>query len=251
MAEELTISLTQKILAIGQNLADACDRLRFSSLVDCVYNPLIYAARPWRIYIERFVKPGTVLMLGMNPGPFGMAQTGVPFGDIPSVRDWMGIQAEVDQPPRVHPKRPIQGFNCRRVEGSGKRLWGYFSSLYPDPQDFFQRCSVLNYCPLVFMDANGANLTPDKLARPDREKLLAICDHALKEIVTILQPRALVGIGAFARLCLDRVVLSAAEPLATLPRLTITHPSPANPRANRGWDADVQASLAAAGLWPL
>jgi len=42
----------------------------------------------------------------MNPGPWGMAQTGVPFGEINAVKDWLGINAEVDKPQKQHPKRP-------------------------------------------------------------------------------------------------------------------------------------------------
>ena len=32
------------------------------------------------------------VFLGMNPGLWGMAQTGVPFGTVSLVRDWMGIE---------------------------------------------------------------------------------------------------------------------------------------------------------------
>ena len=34
-----------------------------------------------------------VVFLGMNPGPFGMAQVGVPFGEVAAVRDWLRIDA--------------------------------------------------------------------------------------------------------------------------------------------------------------
>ena len=47
-----------------------------------------------------------------NPGPYGMAQTGVPFGEIPAVRDWMGISGLVGKPDPEHPK-----FHGHHLEG--------------------------------------------------------------------------------------------------------------------------------------
>ena len=46
-----------------------------------------------------------MIFLGMHPGPWGMAQIGVPFGEIPAVRDWMGISTTVDKPPVEHRRR--------------------------------------------------------------------------------------------------------------------------------------------------
>ena len=42
-----------------------------------------------------------------KPGPFGMAQTGIPFGEIEHVRDWIGVSCAVDKPKNEHPKRLI------------------------------------------------------------------------------------------------------------------------------------------------
>jgi single-strand selective monofunctional uracil DNA glycosylase len=67
------------------------EKLRFAPPVTHVYNPLTYA---WQR--ARGISGGAsaarakeVVFLGMNPGPFGMAQTGVPFGEVAAVRDWM------------------------------------------------------------------------------------------------------------------------------------------------------------------
>ena len=120
-------------------------------------------------------------MLGMNPGPWGMAQTGVPFGEIPAVRDWMGISSVVDKPGNEHPKRPVEGFACERSEVSGRRLWGLFSEKFPNPEDFFRDHFVANYCPLVWMGETGKNITPDKLPKVE----MAPVD--LMTIVKILQ----------------------------------------------------------------
>lgn len=57
----------------------ACLRtLTFRDPVRYVYNPLEYAWDTHRLYAEKYCHSGqSVLFLGMNPGPFGMAQTGV------------------------------------------------------------------------------------------------------------------------------------------------------------------------------
>ena len=57
-----------------------------------VYNPLVYARVPHGHTSSVGVRGAEdVLLVGMNPGPFGMAQTGVPFGDVAMVRDFLGI----------------------------------------------------------------------------------------------------------------------------------------------------------------
>jgi single-strand selective monofunctional uracil DNA glycosylase len=181
----------------------------------------------------------------MNPGPFGMAQTGVPFGDVAMVRGWLGIEGAVGRPAREHPARPVLGFGCPRSEVSGTRLWGWARDRFGTPEKFFRRFFVLNYCPLAFLEESGRNRTPDRLPPAERAPLFAACDRALRASLEALRPRAVVGVGRFAA---DR----AAQALAglDLPVGTILHPSPANPGANRNWEETVEGQLAAMGLWP-
>ena len=226
------------------DLVAALRPLRFSAPVTHVYDPLEYARAPWDRYVQRWGQPPReVLLLGMNPGPFGMAQTGVPFGDVGMVRDWLGIEAPVGKPPHEHPKRPIAGFACGRGEVSGARLWGFFRDTFGTPERFFARFFVANYCPLVFMEESGRNLTPDKLPPAERAPLFAACDEALRRIVDELKPRLVVGVGGFAE-------KRAREALAGRDvRIgCILHPSPANPQANRGWGEAVRKSFAGLGV---
>ncbi len=228
------------LVSISRRLAQESDALPKAPGAAFTYNPLSYARRPHEAYLKRYGGgEKEVLLLGMNPGPFGMAQTGVPFGDVSMVRDWMGICEPVSRPEREHVKRPITGFDCKRSEVSGSRLWGFARSRFSSPEDFFARFFVVNYCPLVFMDEGGRNLTPDKLLHPYRAKLFSVCDTALKDTVKALKPKWVIGVGAFAMKRAEEALSEASLNRTSLNIGTILHPSPASPRANRGWAEEV------------
>ena len=229
---------------IIDSLVKDLSSLKFGPPVSHVYNPLDYARQAYEAYWERYTKaPKEIILLGMNPGPWGMAQTGVPFGEISAVKDWLGIEAPVSAPPDMHPKRPILGFDCKRSEVSGKRLWGWVKKTFKTPERFFSRFFVANYCPLMFIDANGRNRTPDKLRAAERQPLLAACDRSLRKTRDWLMPRYVVGIGQFAE---ERARIALKGCDVAIGR--ITHPSPANPRANRGWDKLIEDELSALGI---
>ncbi|ODU08652.1 MAG: single-stranded DNA-binding protein [Rubrivivax sp. SCN 71-131] len=244
----------QRLLAAADAVSHALAALRFAPPVAHVYNPLQYAHAPYARYVQRYGNATKrVVLLGMNPGPFGMMQTGVPFGEVAAVRDWMGIAAAVARPPHEHPKRPIEGFACARSEVSGRRLWAWAQARFGSAEAFFADWFVLNYCPLVFLADSGRNLTPDKLPRAEREAVARICDRHLAAAIEALQPQWLVGVGAFAGRC-ARSVLAAdgiAPTLAARVQVAqILHPSPASPAANRGWAEAVDLELASLGLLP-
>jgi single-strand selective monofunctional uracil DNA glycosylase len=231
------------LVRISRALARDVDRLAFSAPVTHVYNPLRYAAGLHEEYLRRYgAGPKAVVLVGMNPGPFGMAQTGIPFGDVSVVRDWLGLAAPVGKPKREHPKRPVLGLECPRGEVSGTRLWGWARQRFGTPQRFFDRFFVLNYCPLAFLEESGRNRTPDKLPADEQEPLFAACDEALRRMVTELQPRHVIGVGTFAT---QRARLSLG-PDAQIG--AILHPSPASPLANRGWAAAAEKQLVAHGV---
>ncbi len=229
-----------ELTSVARRLAREVDDLRFAAPLTHVYNPLLYAWRPQREYLRRF---GTarrdLLLVGMNPGPWGMVQTGVPFGDVPMVRDWMGIEAPVDPPFRPHPRRPVEGFACGRREVSGQRLWGWAAARFGSPARCFKRLFIWNYCPLAFFEADGRNRTPDKLRAGEREALFDACDRALARVAERLAPRYVLGVGRFAEQRVRAVLGDGSAVLGSVP-----HPSPASPAANRGWAALMDQALA-------
>ena len=218
--------------------------LEFKSPVSHVYNPLEYAQDAYETYVALYgTPPKEIILLGMNPGPWGMAQTGVPFGEIDAVKDWLGIDATVTAPSRVHPKRPILGFDCRRREVSGRRLWGWVKSTFKTPDNFFPRFFVANYCPLMFIDADGRNRTPDKIPMAQKTPLLKACDRSLRHLVRWMAPRYVVGVGRFAEMRAKHALKDFDVIIGG-----ITHPSPANPKANRGWEKIIERELKDLGI---
>jgi single-strand selective monofunctional uracil DNA glycosylase len=218
--------------------------LRFDKPVAYVYNPLEYARAPYSEYLQRYAKsPKQIVLIGMNPGPWGMVQTGIPFGEVAAVRDWLKIKAPVAPPAHMHPKRLVTGFKCPRSEISGKRLWGWAQKRFKTPQNFFSRFFIANYCPLQFIEASGRNRTPNQLRATERNPLFEACDRALRRTIERLQPEFVVGVGRFTT---ERARIVLADLSLTIGG--VTHPSPANPKANRGWETLVEKQLAELGI---
>ncbi|MCP5004299.1 MAG: single-strand selective monofunctional uracil-DNA glycosylase [Planctomycetes bacterium] len=229
---------------IVDDLVRDLKQLRFSNPITHVYNPLEYARESYDRYLSLFTNgPKEIVLLGMNPGPWGMAQTGIPFGEVNLVRDWLHIETAVGSPRVEHPKRPVLGFSCHRSEVSGKRLWGWAKERFGTPEQFFKRFFVLNYCPLLFMEESGRNLTPNNIINAERKPLLNLCDLSLSKTIQWLQPSYVLGVGVFAeqraRAALNGTDISIGR---------ITHPSPANPKANRGWSILVENEIRALGI---
>jgi len=234
-----------KLIAHSRILSESVSRLRFSDPVAAVYNPLDYARAGWEAYVELAAREPGAVFLGMNPGPWGMAQTGVPFGEVTAVREWMGIHAKIGSPGQPHPRRPITGFECTRSEVSGKRLWGLMRDRFGTADAFFRGHFVANYCPLVFMADSGRNITPDKLPAGERDPLFRACDEYLRRTLEVLAPRFAIGVGRFA----ESRIRAVAGDDGGIRIASILHPSPASPAANRGWASVATRQLVELGLW--
>lgn len=235
-----------ELIQAARALRNAVDTLHFAPPISHVYNPLDYAWDVHQQYLQRYAQGRKrVVFVGMNPGPFGMAQTGVPFGEVAAVRDWLGMHGHVGQPRTTNPQRPVQGFACTRSEVSGQRLWGLFAARFGTPAAFFAEHFVANYCPLVFLEG-GRNITPDKLPAAEQRPLLAACDAHLQTLVHTLQPQWVIGVGVWA----EKRARSALQGQADGLRFgRVLHPSPASPLANRGWADAATQELVAQGVW--
>ena len=238
------------LLEAAALLRDTADSLHFDAKpLVAVYNPLSYAWPMHEAYVNRYGKcPKKAVFLGMNPGPHGMVQTGVPFGDPTMVREFLQLNEPIQQPKNAHPLLPVSGLQHRRGEVSGRRLWSLFKKKFGCADAFFKDYFVLNYCPLAFF-AEGkrgpVNYTPDKLHAAQTRALYAACDAHLRAVVQATQAQWVVGVGGFAE-------KRARETLEGLPvKITaILHPSPASPLANRGdWGETVSEQLCKAGVW--
>jgi single-strand selective monofunctional uracil DNA glycosylase len=233
------------LVEAARRLRETVNQLRFAPPVSHVYNPLDYAWAAHEAYLRRYGNGRKrVIFLGMNPGPFGMAQVGVPFGQIAAVRDWLGIQTAIGKPALEHPKRPVAGFACTRSEVSGERLWGLFAKRFGDAKNFFDAHIVINYCPLAFIESSGRNFTPDKLPAAEKTALFAACDEHLRTIAKSLQPEWIIGVGDFAARRAEEAFPDRAFNIGR-----ILHPSPASPASNRDWAGKATAQLKALGIW--
>ncbi|MEW6753712.1 MAG: uracil-DNA glycosylase family protein [Candidatus Latescibacterota bacterium] len=233
------------MLAAARVLADALEGLHFSPPTAYVYSPLIYAWQAHAQYLQTWGQGRRpVVFLGMNPGPWGMAQTGVPFGEVAAVRDWLRLEAPIGRPAREHPARPVQGLACPRSEVSGRRLWGLFAERFGSPERFFADHFVANYIPLLFLEASGRNRTPDALPAAEREALWGPCDAHLRAVCRILGARWVVGVGAFAAQGARRALAGDDVQVGM-----VLHPSSASPLANQGWAATATRQLEELGVW--
>lgn len=235
-------------LAAAARALDArLSKLRFAKPADYVYRPLDYAWDVHRAYLERFAAgPKRVVFLGMNPGPYGMAQTGVPFGEVAAVRDWLGLRGAVAKPEREHPAKRVQGFDCPRSEVSGRRLWGLFAARFKSADAFAREHYVHNYCPLLFLEGTrlGRNVTPEELPTADLAAVNAACDEHLRALVDALKPEWVIGVGAFAQGRAREALSGRAVKIGC-----VLHPSPASPAANKGWAEAATRALVAQGVW--
>lgn len=235
------------LITAALKLREALRPLRFAPPTAHIYNPLDYAWAAHEAYLSRFgAGRKKVVLVGMNPGPFGMTQTGVPFGEIAAVRDWMGICEPVGRPEHEHPKRPVLGFDCPQSEVSGRRLWGLFKERFGRAEAFFQDHFVANYCPLVFMEDSGRNRTPDKLPAEEVTAMEKPCDEHLRAVILTLKPDWVIGVGAFAE---ERAQRARDWLGADFQVGRVLHPSPASPAANRDWAGMATRQLVKLGVW--
>ena len=241
--------IVERMIETSSKLRDDVEKFADSLVkegsVDTVYNPLAYAWEPHRAYLELASGEGAkTLLLGMNPGPHGMGQMGIPFAATSVVRDLLKItNLDVGQPRTPHPKRPISGLDWPKEEVSGTRLWGLLANEYGSAESIFKSVFLLNHCPLMlFSGERATNITPDRITGPTTKALLERCDEHLREVVDIMQIERVIGVGRYS----EKRALNALSGI-DISVTTCWHPSPASPLANRNkgedWKKNVRSVL--------
>ncbi|XP_020707743.1 single-strand selective monofunctional uracil DNA glycosylase [Athalia rosae] len=228
----LPMNISEKLLSLEWELTEKLKCIQFQLPVEYVYNPIEYAFDVHARYVRKYCQTvKKILFLGMNPGPWGMSQTGIPFGEVNMVRDWLDLTGIVEKPFREQPDRKVTGFACTRSEISGRRFWELFRDLCGVPENFFKYSYLQNYCPIALMDAKGRNITPTELKGLEQKTLHYICDEALVATIKLLRVDIVVGVGRFAEKRAQTVVKTAG--LSTQ-ILCIPHPSPRS-LGNENW----------------
>ena len=206
-----------------------------------VWNPPLYTEEIYRRFLQRYPpKPSPILLLGLNPGPHGMAQTGIPFTDCRTASQLLDIslpipgKAPTDLARRL--KKPTGRWRST-YERSSLGIYrflrlGWNNSL----EDAFARVYFANPCPLLFLTAEGKNVTP---ADPILKRLPEIADlrrEAVRRSGALLAPSSVVCLGSDAFSVMGK---AASELVGPENVHAYPHPARAIPIA---W---------AAGLWEL
>jgi len=171
--------------------------------------------------------PRLALFVGMNPGPHGMAQTGIPFGDVDTARVLLGGADTIDPLPGLRAASgaawDCKGLAYHRGEQSGMRLWSALSQLCGSPQAALERCCIVNYCPLYMVGPELENITPSDLPRRHdiTRALEAACDEHLRQLVLGLEVKTVLSFGSYAHASARRALSGFPVDFYTTP-----HPSP-------------------------
>ena len=176
-----------------------------------------------------------------------MVQTGIPFGEINTVKNYLKISGEIKSPATENPVLLVKGYAATRSEVSGKRLWGMISETFPRAEDFFANNLIFNYCPLFFSTISAGkrtNLTPDKINKTDRDALYSICDDFIITAARLLTPQFIIGIGGFAQQRLTKIFSGQSYQIES-----ILHPSPLNAQANKDFNGLARKKLYELGAW--
>ena len=244
------MAVVDDLVVAAQQLSNACDKaitkIEQKTIVAHATNPLNYAWQHHEQYLTKWGGLGAkTLLLGMNPGPWGMAQSGVPFGSTDIAKTHLKIKPfQLETPANAHPKRPIVGLDLERQEVSGQRLWSLMFDHYGEGEDVFSNIFVVNHCPLLLLGETGKNLTPDNLPASVMKPVLDACDEHLKRVVEIMGIERIVGVGKDAEKRARLAFNAGKEGRGLTPSgreiaiASCWHPSPASPLANRNDGAD-------------
>ena len=77
-AVETSSHLVRQFLETELRLCNSLSKLEYPQPVTHIYNPVDYAFEPHSCFVKKYCNTTKhIMFMGMNPGPYGMAQTGV------------------------------------------------------------------------------------------------------------------------------------------------------------------------------
>ncbi|MED6337735.1 MAG: uracil-DNA glycosylase family protein [Candidatus Thermoplasmatota archaeon] len=249
------MAVVDDLIMAAKQLSNSCNKsikkIERETIVAHATNPLDYAWPHHEQYLTNWGGLGAkTLLLGMNPGPWGMAQSGVPFGSTEVAKSKLKIKpCQLTTPSNAHPKRPIIGLDLERQEISGQRLWSLMFDHFGNGKNVFSNIFVVNHCPLLLLGESGKNLTPDNLSATVMKPILEACDEHLKKVVDIMGITRIIGVGKYAekraRLAFDagKTGDGITKSGRKIDITSCWHPSPASPLANRNDGADWRANV--------
>lgn len=201
-----------------------------------VWNPGRYGAS-WHRRFRRMVplESNPVILFGLNPGPYGMAQTGIPFTDVKRLRERLprlAASLEIHGPVEVPGLAPpsLRPFLTRSFESSAVRIYRFLDLAWGSAEEGWRKVGVANPCSLLFMDAAGKNRTPADLqgavsrrrsAGHSAAELREACDRlrrkAALEAMAAVRPRGVVLLGKDVQKALGSVTVKVVGARDVLP----------------------------------
>ena len=192
-----------------------------------VWNPQLYGLPLYRRFAAEHLPHarGGIVAFGLNPGKYGMAQTGIPFTDVTRAAR-VGIAIE---PPGLAPASLRPFLKSYRVERSSASVYGLLDEAWGSPREGWRALWAVAPCGLLFLEKDGENVTPAdaRLARRDDVRELRL--RVIRESIAAAKPRGVLLLG-------QDVARVAAEALAAEDVLVVDHPVARGPgRRGPAW----------------
>ena len=237
----------RRLLSLWDEHADAWESLLPALSREAglrVWNPQRYGCELYARFAEEHLppKPGALVAFGLNPGKYGMSQTGIPFTDVTRAAR-VGLALE---PPGVAPRDLVPYLKSYRVERSSDSVYRLLDALWGDAREGWRAMWAVAPCGLLFLEQDGANVTPADARLARRADVRALRIRVVEEAIAAAKPKGALLLGQDVA----RVVGPAATALLGEENVLVTdHPVARGPgrRGPQWWAETVAAAVRARG----
>jgi len=181
-----------------------------------VWNPALYALDIYQEYLTKFPpEPGAILALGLNPGPYGMAQTGIPFTDCRTASGALGMEMTIPgkaPDDLISRLKKANGKWRGTYERSSLGMYRFLILAWGDIKTAYRNWFVGNPCPLLFLDPERWNVTP---ADPRLRRMKEVGELRQRAVIgfsEILNPRGIVCFGKDVAKAVGEVAIRQVGP---------------------------------------